>query len=139
MLKELSRREEEENIKVDPDIDMYMKATSLEGQDVSVLTDYTLKILGLEDCADTVVGNEMIRGISGGEKKRLTAALGRQLEHISAQLEDERTIRTQCGAEWEERLANSQALMEERLAQSAAATAAMFKQMDDCFARQPPP
>ncbi|KAK1401885.1 hypothetical protein POM88_001490 [Heracleum sosnowskyi] len=73
MLVELSKREEEESIKADPDIEMYMKATSLEGQDVSLLTEYTLKILGLEDCADTVVGNEMIRGISGGEKKRLTA------------------------------------------------------------------
>jgi len=28
--------------------------------------------LGLEICADIVVGNAMIRGISGGQKKRLT-------------------------------------------------------------------
>ena len=30
------------------------------------------QILGLDLCADTVVGNEMLRGISGGQKKRVT-------------------------------------------------------------------
>ncbi|KAL0330809.1 UNVERIFIED_CONTAM: Pleiotropic drug resistance protein 1 [Sesamum angustifolium] len=54
MIAELLRREKEANIKPDPDIDIFMK------------------ILGLEICADTFVGNEMFRGISGGQKKRVT-------------------------------------------------------------------
>ncbi|KAH7846162.1 hypothetical protein Vadar_010629 [Vaccinium darrowii] len=72
MLAELSRREKQANIKPDPDIDIFMKAASLEGQEASVVTDYILKILGLEICADTLAGDEMRRGISGGQKKRLT-------------------------------------------------------------------
>ena len=31
-----------------------------------------MQILGLEYCADTPIGNNMIRGISGGQKKRVT-------------------------------------------------------------------
>ena len=31
-----------------------------------------LQILGLDVCRDTIVGDEMIRGISGGQKKRVT-------------------------------------------------------------------
>ncbi|KAL5994753.1 Pleiotropic drug resistance protein tur2 [Asimina triloba] len=72
MLKELSRREKEANIKPDPDLDVFMKAAALEGQEQSIVTDYILKILGLEVCADTLVGDQMIRGISGGQKKRVT-------------------------------------------------------------------
>uniref|UniRef100_A0A7N0U871 ABC transporter domain-containing protein n=1 Tax=Kalanchoe fedtschenkoi TaxID=63787 RepID=A0A7N0U871_KALFE len=72
MLTELSRREKEASIKPDPDVDIYMKAAALEGQEASVVTDYIIKILGLEICADTLVGNEMFRGISGGQKKRVT-------------------------------------------------------------------
>ncbi|KAH9666423.1 ABC transporter G family member 40 [Citrus sinensis] len=54
MLSELSRREKAAGIKPDPDIDVFMK------------------ILGLDVCADTMVGDEMLRGISGGQKKRVT-------------------------------------------------------------------
>ncbi|XXG56014.1 hypothetical protein AAC387_Pa03g3547 [Persea americana] len=72
MLTELSRREKEANIKPDPDIDVFMKAAALEGQKESVVVDYILKILGLDICADTMVGDQMLRGISGGQKKRVT-------------------------------------------------------------------
>ncbi|XP_050238257.1 pleiotropic drug resistance protein 1-like isoform X2 [Mercurialis annua] len=72
MLMDLARKEKEANIKPDPDIDIYMKAAALEGQEANVVTDYILKILGLEVCADTLVGDEMVRGISGGERKRVT-------------------------------------------------------------------
>ncbi|PON66387.1 ABC type transporter protein [Parasponia andersonii] len=72
MLAELSRREKEANIKPDPDIDVYMKAVATEGQETGVVTDYVLKVLGLDICADTMVGDEMLRGISGGQRKRVT-------------------------------------------------------------------
>ncbi|XP_047971723.1 pleiotropic drug resistance protein 1-like [Salvia hispanica] len=72
MLAELSRREKAANIKPDPDIDIYMKAAATEGDAANVVTDYVLKVLGLDICADTLVGDEMVRGISGGQKKRVT-------------------------------------------------------------------
>ncbi|KAL8458116.1 hypothetical protein ACS0TY_035847 [Phlomoides rotata] len=72
MLSELSRREKHAHINPDPDIDVFMKAVATEGQEASVITDYVLKILGLEGCADTIVGDELVRGISGGQRKRVT-------------------------------------------------------------------
>uniref|UniRef100_A0A7N0ZRG4 ABC transporter domain-containing protein n=1 Tax=Kalanchoe fedtschenkoi TaxID=63787 RepID=A0A7N0ZRG4_KALFE len=72
LLAELSRREKETGIKPDPEIDAFMKATAMAGQETSMVTDYILKILGLDICADIMVGNEMRRGISGGQKKRVT-------------------------------------------------------------------
>ncbi|XP_058221819.1 pleiotropic drug resistance protein 1-like isoform X1 [Rhododendron vialii] len=72
MLTELSRREKEANIKPDPDLDIFMKAVSLEGERANLMTDYIIKILGLDVCADSLVGDAMLRGISGGQKKRVT-------------------------------------------------------------------
>lgn len=54
MLTELARREKATNIKPDHDIDVYMK------------------ILDLEVCANTLVGKEMMRGISDGQRKHVT-------------------------------------------------------------------
>ncbi|TYI31311.1 hypothetical protein ES332_A05G444200v1 [Gossypium tomentosum] len=72
LLAELSRREKQAGIKPDPEIDAFMKATAMVGQKTSLGTDYVLKILGLDICSDIMVGDDMRRGISGGQKKRVT-------------------------------------------------------------------
>ncbi|XP_069147551.1 pleiotropic drug resistance protein 2 [Solanum lycopersicum] len=72
LLTELSRREKDVGIKPDPEMDTYLKATAVSGQESSLVTDYVLKILGMDICADILVGDDMRRGISGGQKKRLT-------------------------------------------------------------------
>ncbi|KAF7147146.1 hypothetical protein RHSIM_Rhsim03G0245700 [Rhododendron simsii] len=72
MLVELSRREKIAEIKPDEDLDILMKALALGGVDPGLAVEYILKILGLDICADTLVGDEMLKGISGGQKKRLT-------------------------------------------------------------------
>ncbi|RDX62108.1 ABC transporter G family member 39, partial [Mucuna pruriens] len=72
MLEELLRREKQSGIKPDPEIDAFMKATAISGQKTNLQTDYVLKILGLDICVDTMVGDNMRRGVSGGQKKRVT-------------------------------------------------------------------
>ncbi|KAI3455483.1 hypothetical protein Pfo_012146 [Paulownia fortunei] len=72
LLKEVTRREKEAGIYRNADVDLFMKATAMEGGESSLITDYILKTLGLNECRDTIVGDQMKRGISGGEKKRVT-------------------------------------------------------------------
>ncbi|XAR53291.1 Sulfate-transporting ATPase [Bertholletia excelsa] len=72
MLLELSRREKIAGIKPNEDLDILMKALSLGGDDANLIVEYILKILGLDICANTLVGDEMLKGISGGQKKRLS-------------------------------------------------------------------
>ncbi|THG20017.1 hypothetical protein TEA_008551 [Camellia sinensis var. sinensis] len=72
MVMELLRREKELNIEPDLDIDILLKAAGSKEHKDNLVTDYILKILGLEDCADTIVGNEIVRGISGGQRRRVT-------------------------------------------------------------------
>ncbi|VAI90460.1 unnamed protein product [Triticum turgidum subsp. durum] len=93
MLTELSRREKAANIKPDPDLDVYMKAISVGGQDTNIITDYILKILGLDICADTMVGDDMLRGISGGQRKRVMVGAERALfmDEISTGLDSSTT------------------------------------------------
>ncbi|XP_071737932.1 ABC transporter G family member 31-like [Rutidosis leptorrhynchoides] len=71
-LRELSRLEKEKKIQPNPEIDAFMKASSVVGKRHHTSTDYILKVLGLDVCSETVVGNDMLRGVSGGQKKRVT-------------------------------------------------------------------
>ena len=43
--------------------------------DIDITLDECMQILGLDICADTIVGDEMQRGISGGQRKRVTTGL----------------------------------------------------------------
>ncbi|TKY56464.1 ABC transporter G family member 31 [Spatholobus suberectus] len=72
--KELGRLENERNIRPSPEVDAFMKASSVGGKKHSVNTDYILKVLGLDICSETIVGNDMLRGVSGGQRKRVTTA-----------------------------------------------------------------
>ncbi|KAK0598474.1 hypothetical protein LWI29_034970 [Acer saccharum] len=72
LLSELARREKDAGIFPEAEVDLFMKATAMKGVESSLITDYTLKILGLDICKDTIVGDDMQRGISGGQKKRVT-------------------------------------------------------------------
>lgn len=104
-MKDLARLENEKNIRPSPEIDAFMKvyiwfpwircllaqfstsipiisdcissaqASSVGGKRHSISTEYVLKVLGLDICADTFVGNDMLRGVSGGQRKRVTTGI----------------------------------------------------------------
>lgn len=48
---------------------------TLSNDQVKDIVKGTIMEMGLEDCADRLIGNWHLRGISGGEKKRLSIAL----------------------------------------------------------------
>lgn len=54
------------------DLASFAQASSIGGKKHSISTDYILKVLGLDVCADTIVGSDMMRGVSGGQRKRVT-------------------------------------------------------------------
>ena len=43
--------------------------------DVADIADMVMQLLGLYHRADTVVGNDMVRGVSGGEKRRVSVSI----------------------------------------------------------------
>ena len=65
-------REKAAGIEPDWEIDALMRASAARGKRRSIMTDYTLRLLGLEACADTPIGSQLVRGISGGQRKRVT-------------------------------------------------------------------
>ncbi|KAJ0021279.1 hypothetical protein Pint_31023 [Pistacia integerrima] len=49
--------------------------STLTKEEITAIVEGTIMEMGLPDCADRVIGNWHLRGISGGEKKRLSIAL----------------------------------------------------------------
>ncbi|CAA3031746.1 ABC transporter G family member 15-like, partial [Olea europaea subsp. europaea] len=49
--------------------------TTMSREEVKGIIEGTIIEMGLQDCADRQIGNWQLRGISGGEKKRLSIAL----------------------------------------------------------------
>lgn len=68
---EVAARERELGITPDPEVDAFMQATSVAGKQ-NLIVEVIIRLLGLDVCADTVVGSAMLRGISGGQRKRVT-------------------------------------------------------------------
>ena len=52
------------------DFSARLRLMGVDDSKIAHLLDDLLNALGLSGCADTVVGNEMIKGISGGQRKR---------------------------------------------------------------------
>ncbi|WOL13083.1 ABC transporter G family member 45 [Canna indica] len=70
MLKEVNAGKMEANIQKEKN--KYAMETDFSKEEGKTIINYILEILGLHECADIIVGDEMRRGISGGQKKRLT-------------------------------------------------------------------
>lgn len=73
LLAEVRKREQALGVEVDWSVDAMLSAEALLGAQHSVATEFIIHMLGLDICADTIIGNAMHRGISGGQKKRVTS------------------------------------------------------------------
>ncbi|GAU43517.1 hypothetical protein TSUD_245450 [Trifolium subterraneum] len=82
--KDLGRLENEKNIRPSPEIDAFMKASSVGGKKHSVNTDYILKVLGLDICSDTIVDSVSLLDLIRSPLKRIKHNTGLiLLNHIN--------------------------------------------------------
>lgn len=51
-----------------------MRLQGIASSDIPPLVDNMLESMGLQDCKDTMAGSEIIKGLSGGQKKRTSIA-----------------------------------------------------------------
>jgi ABC-type multidrug transport system ATPase subunit len=50
----------------------YMRVPNKSRQEQRDIADTLIKLLRLDSCADTIIGNDQVRGVSGGEKRRVS-------------------------------------------------------------------
>lgn len=53
----------------------YLRCHGKTKKECQVISADLIRMLRLEDCAETRIGNELVRGISGGQKRRVTIAV----------------------------------------------------------------
>ncbi|DBB03271.1 TPA: hypothetical protein ACH3X3_010666 [Trebouxia sp. C0006] len=58
----------------DQDNEKEFEALLEEISGTGVKTEVIIRLLGIQNCVDTMVGNAYLRGVSGGERKRVTSA-----------------------------------------------------------------
>lgn len=49
--------------------------SNMTNEEITIVVEATITEMGLQECADRLIGNWHLRGISGGERKRLGIAL----------------------------------------------------------------
>lgn len=52
-----------------------LKTEGKSNEEINGLVNYTLGYLGLESCANTLIGNPYIKGVSGGQKRRVSIGI----------------------------------------------------------------
>ena len=53
----------------------YLRCHDKSERECNLIAEDTIKLLKLESCADTIIGNDVVRGVSGGQKRRVTIAV----------------------------------------------------------------
>jgi ABC-type multidrug transport system ATPase subunit len=52
-----------------------LRMVGVSAEEIEEAVDHTLKALGIEECADTFIGSPLIKGISGGQRKRTSVGV----------------------------------------------------------------
>ena len=86
LLAEVRKREQALGVEVDWSVDAMLSAEAQPGAQHGAATEFIIHMLGLDICANTIIGNAMHRGISGGQKKRVTS--GGLLPHLMSGVSD---------------------------------------------------
>ena len=72
ILEAVAEEEGQMDLDVDQEIEAFMAAEAMEGRPTSIITEFVIKMLGLEICGNTEVGNALRPACSPGQKKRVT-------------------------------------------------------------------
>ena len=70
------RKEKEQGITPDAALAKLSEAILHNHKGGNIMVEITARLLGLDVCIETVVGNDLLKGISGGQKRRVTSGGG---------------------------------------------------------------